>query len=1061
MQTKIEHILAYKKNILSANKELTKKELFKDLLQKMYAQSQDILEVLTQMSLGSETTVINIPRHDKFHRGSIDTFYNNVIIEFENDLKKSEKHAKEQLSGYLLGKYNSGDGYNFTLIASDFITWKVFVLDISCIEYLDNLQEHEVILTEVKNSAFTLTDENAAEFYFWIDRFLFREEKEKATLERIERTFGFQNRIFIDSFRIMDAHYQDIKKYGEIQVSVEQWSKFLSIAYGSFDGSDSNFLIHSYLSVFAKLLAFGAISNDDYISDEKLYEILSGEAFITLNIENFVVDDFFHWTKSERSFKALTQVFRKIAQEISTFDFSKIDEDILKGVYQGLIDLDTRHSLGEYYTPDWLCERVVQEYDFKKNSRILDPSCGSGSFLRAAIARLKTLNPEISTDEIAKAVHGIDIHPLSVQIAKTTVLLALGKGVSKSNKPIKINIILANTLLAPDGAVELFGKSFRMTIDKQNLILNSKVFDDIILFDDAIHICDELANATIKSKKIDLKSFENSLRTIHKNGGLTSPIIDSFYKIYESFKIVKEEKRDTIWKFIVQNLYKPYFLANKFDFIVGNPPWFTFSSIKNETYQQTIKDLAGKHKVKTNEEGTFPHLEIAAIFLAYCSGYFLRENGKIAMVLPRSFFNAKQHENTRSGKAEGYKITNLWDLEKVTPLFNIPSCVIFGEQEFNPKNKKNNFNSLYFSGRLPKHNCHWEVAEPKLTIIPQTLHYAKQGKSSAFSVTKSNKNKKINLYKDAFKQGAILVPRTFYFVDIALENISPFEDDTAWKDRIIPLKTAEHVKADAKKPWKDVKLNAKVHTEFVFRTALSKNILPFVLFKPELVHLPIKINEIEGVKNIVLMNQDDFFLDGKHKTAMWFKDCENIWEINRTPLNKKYTATDYINYQNKLTSQNMNAPYLVIYTASAKDANATIVKRSDMALEFIVESCGYVFYTHNLTEAYFLTGYLNASKPNLLMKDFQAKGLFGPRHVHKKILDVYFPAFNANEKLHISLANWSEMAHAKAKEYVEKNPPTENIISAIALGKLRTNIKKHIALEMLEIDKLVEKLMEN
>ena len=44
-------------------------------------------------------------------------------------------------------------------------------------------------------------------------------------------------------------------------------------------------------------------------------------------------------------------MFRKITGEFDNFDFSKIDEDILKGVYQDLIDRDTRHSLGEYYTP--------------------------------------------------------------------------------------------------------------------------------------------------------------------------------------------------------------------------------------------------------------------------------------------------------------------------------------------------------------------------------------------------------------------------------------------------------------------------------------------------------------------------------------------------------------------------------------------------------------------------------------------------------------------------------------------------------------------------------------
>lgn len=1052
-------ILDFYNRIQTVNKELTKKELFKDLLHQLYLNNEEISKVISKMSLGSEATILNIPRKDRLHRGSADTFYNNVIIEFENDLKKSLFHAKEQLAGYLLGKFNSGDGYNFTLIASDFINWKVFVIDISCIPELTSLKEHELKLEEVKNASFTLNENNIDDFYFWIDRFLFREEKEKATLERIERTFGLQNKIFIESFRILDTHFQDIKKYGEIQVSIEQWRKFLSIAYGSFDASDTNFLIHTYLSIFSKLLAYSVISNDDYIDETKMLSIIDGEAFRNKNIENFVVDDFFHWVKSERTFPVLMKVFRLIAQEISTFDFSIVEEDILKGVYQGLIDLDTRHSLGEYYTPDWLCERVVQEYNFQPQHKILDPSCGSGSFLRAAIQRLKILNPEISAVEINNAIYGIDIHPLSVQIAKTTVLIALGKSVSEAQKPIRLNIILANTLLAPDGTLELFGKSFKMSIDKQLLMLNSQIFDDIKLFDDALDVCDMLAEQTLNRKKIEITSFETNLRRVHKNGGLSSTVIDSFYKIYESFKKVKEEGRDSIWKFIIQNLYKPYFLANKFDYIIGNPPWFTYSSIKNEEYQKTLDALAEKYLVMPQNAANYPHLEIAAIFMAYCSGYFLKENGNLAMVLPRSFFSADQHDNTRSGKAFGFKINSLWDLEKVSPLFNIPSCVIFAQRELISKNKKNTFEGYYFAGKIPAHNCHWLVAEPKLSIEPRTWYYAKQGKSSAFSTQKSTSNNKINPYKKQFKQGATIVPRTFYFIDINQDMPQNWDKNPDWKDRIFNIKTAEHVKADAKKPWKDIQFSDRMESEFMFRTALAKNIMPFLLYKPELVILPIIVENDNVTKKIKLSDPSILLDNGFRYAAKWFGNNEKIWNIHRTEKNEKITLFNYLNWQNKLTDQDLNAPYLVIYSASAKDANATVVKRTEIDLEFIVESAEYVFYSYNANEAYYLAAFINSSIPNHLMKDFQAKGLFGARHVHKKILDVYFPKFDASIPEHLQLSQLSEVAHQKAKQFIQQNPPTDANLSAMALGKFRLNIKKHLHSELQAIDAIVEKLI--
>ena len=403
----LELIREYRQKIKSANKEFTKKEAFKDLLNRLYASNDETKKTIDAISSGAEAAIVNIPRKDKMHRGSADTMYNKIIIEFENDLKKTLTHAKEQLAGYLLGQFNSGEGYNFTLIASDFMTWRVYAPDVSCLDKLETIKEHELILNEVASASFTLTEHNAEDFYYWIDRFLFKEEKQKASLKRIEEAFGYQSYVFIQCFREMKKNFRAVHKSGEVQVSFEQWNRFLSVAYGSFEATEDNFLIHTYLSVFSKMLAYKVVSNDDYIDDNEMREIINGSIFQRYNISNFVENDFYFWIQNEQSFPTLKQVFRLIAQELSAFDFQNVDEDILKGVYQELIDLDTRHALGEYYTPDWLCERVVKEFDFKPTDKILDPSCGSGSFLRAVTNRIKTLHPDVKIEELNEQIHGI------------------------------------------------------------------------------------------------------------------------------------------------------------------------------------------------------------------------------------------------------------------------------------------------------------------------------------------------------------------------------------------------------------------------------------------------------------------------------------------------------------------------------------------------------------------------------------------------------------------------------------------------------------------------------
>jgi hypothetical protein len=249
--SRIAHINDFRQKVKAASKEATKKEAFKDLLNRLYANDEEARKVIDTISGGAEAAIVNIPRKDKLHRGSADTLYNKVIIEFENDLKKTLAHAKEQLAGYLLGQFNSGEGYNYTLIASDFINWKVFAPDVPCLDKLETLKEDELILNEVESASFTLTENNADEFYYWIDRFLFKEEKQKATLKRIEESFGYQSGVFIQCFREMRRNFRAVKESGEVQVSFEQWKKFLSVAYGSFaideQKSEQNFLIHTYL----------------------------------------------------------------------------------------------------------------------------------------------------------------------------------------------------------------------------------------------------------------------------------------------------------------------------------------------------------------------------------------------------------------------------------------------------------------------------------------------------------------------------------------------------------------------------------------------------------------------------------------------------------------------------------------------------------------------------------------------------------------------------------------------------------------------------------------------
>lgn len=209
---------------------------------------------------------------------------------------------------------------------------------------------------------------------------------------------------------------------------------------------------------------------------------------------------------------------------------------------------------------------------------------------------------------------------------------------------------------------------------------------------------------------------------------------------------------------------------------------------------------------------------------------------------------------------------------------------------------------------------------------------------------------------------------------------------------------------------------------------------------------------------MILHSAPDLRHEGFLNASSWFKKAEDTWADRKTEKAKGMTNLNRLDFQRGLSEQSLNTPYLVLYNSSAQDANATVVKRNDYDLEFIVDHVTYVSYTHSLNEAYYLTAILNSAAPNEMMKEFQARGLFGARHVHKKILDVYFPRFDERDEAHLQLATLSETAHQRATEFLRSNPP-QHELSTGHLGRLRVEIKKHLETKLQEIDRLVEQII--
>src|SRR5205823_5922511 len=125
-------------------------------------------------------------------------------------------------------------------------------------------------------------------------------------------------------------------------------------------------------------------------------------------------------------------------------------------LYQYLVPKGIRHDLGEFYTPDWLAEYVLRRagYDGDPSRRVLDPACGSGTFLVEAlkIARERAEAEQTDVDFVelvARQFAGFDINPLAAMATKANLILALAAELEGDARPIRLPVYLADAIYSP------------------------------------------------------------------------------------------------------------------------------------------------------------------------------------------------------------------------------------------------------------------------------------------------------------------------------------------------------------------------------------------------------------------------------------------------------------------------------------------------------------------------------------------------------------------------------------------------------------------------------------
>lgn len=103
--------------------------------------------------------------------------------------------------------------------------------------------------------------------------------------------------------------------------------------------------------------------------------------------------------------------------------------DTLGFLYQSLLLEGKKSQSGSYYTPEVIVNEIIKNYT-KKDSKILDPCCGTGQFLLAFADIIE--NP--------KNIYGVDIDEIAVRIARLNILIKY------KNQNFVPNIVCKNSL---------------------------------------------------------------------------------------------------------------------------------------------------------------------------------------------------------------------------------------------------------------------------------------------------------------------------------------------------------------------------------------------------------------------------------------------------------------------------------------------------------------------------------------------------------------------------------------------------------------------------------------
>jgi SAM-dependent methyltransferase len=467
------------------------------------------------------------------------------------------------------------------------------------------------------------------------------------------------------------------------------------------------FSIHTYYATFIKLLAVQIASYYAFpmlgtglhqvasYPSERLHSYLEkmerGGVFTDFGVSNFLEGDFFGWYLDLWG-EEIDQAIRQVISQLALYSLVTLDvdpeetRDLLKKLYQNLMPRKLRHALGEYYTPDWLAERLLnqlcgapkkgQQPSIDPDKRLLDPACGSGTFLVLAIRRMRNwaeerMMPEHEVlEKILANVVGFDLNPLAVISARTNYLLALGNLIQHRRGEISIPVYLADSILTPTTGETLF--------DQDSYSFNTAVgrFSVPRVLVDAQAI-DRLASLLEKSVNVELTGEQFEGRAVETFPALQGDDgqVEVARKLYDRLKELDEQGINGIWARVIKNAFAPLF-QGRFDYVMGNPPWVNWESLPDD-YRHETADLweeygmaATRGKGSDQFELGKQKRDISTLMTYVALDKYAKAHGRLGFLITQTVFKTVGAEGFRRFQlpdGTALRVVHVDDLSELKP----------------------------------------------------------------------------------------------------------------------------------------------------------------------------------------------------------------------------------------------------------------------------------------------------------------------------------------------------------------------------------------------------------